>query len=443
MDIFSHREIATYSWLLLLILWIFSSSKIRPAAIGVVRAFFARQLVGAYTLLVLYVSAIVAALSHLGIWNEAQLKNTILWTFTVAISVFFRLKGEAADKDVIKAISLDNFKFLMVLEFLVSFYSLPLFWEFLLVPFLAFLGLMIAVAESDTIHAAAKKVLDAMLVAMGSVLLIHAVINLARDFYGFFNSTTLADFYIPPLLTILYLPFLLFLSLYSGYQRVFAILERSFPNKKVFIYAQVRAFLAFHIRLRLLDLWKNSLIRNYANPTYKDIDRSIREILEMHKAERNPQPVNPREGWSPYEAAAFLSPIGMETNGYVRFFEDEWGASSNYLELNGFPLKNNIGYYLDGTKNVAKKLKIKLNINQPECEESDLESYCEVAEFLYLKAFKALMPEQLKTHILEKRDLTFIGPLNSDLVIKKTDWPSHSYNGYGMTFEISKRVHTR
>lgn len=57
---------------------------------------------------------------------------------------------------------------------------------------------------------------------------------------------------------------------------------------------------------------------------------------------------------------------GLPTGDYHPSFDDEWYASSTMLELDGGVFPNNLAYYIEGDQHAARRLKLKLNINNPE-----------------------------------------------------------------------------
>lgn len=441
MDIFSNRELATYSWLILITLYAFFYKPMRPIAFEVLSSAFARTLVGVYILLGLYLSLIIFALNEIGLWNIEQLKNTVIWSLTVAISLTFRMKGDTHDKGRIKSIIKDNIRFLLLMEFLISFYSFDFFIEFLVfIPFTFMLGYMLAIAGSKPEYAPVKTLLEFILVALGIALTVHAVVNLVSDLSGFLSMETFNDFYLPPILSIFLIPFLFFISIYAGYERVFLVLSIPIPNMWVRLYAQLRAICAFRFKLGVLDEWKTCIFRHYQNPGFKEVNRSFKEIAEMLVAERNPKKVSPQDGWPPLEAIEFLSKAGLTASRYVRLVDDEWGGSSPYLELHGYPLKNNIGYYVEGTKDAAADLKIILNVNQPQDELKDLKTFSEITELLFLTALKSQMPTEFEEHIMNARD--WKSTIQSEdrfchITITRIDFVSRAFDGYSVKFHVS------
>lgn len=92
MDILDNREIASIFWLLVVLIVILFSPKmvsVRASFRGVMSAFFVRQIMTILTLMIIYMSLIIYALSKLNLWNIGQIKNTIFWGISVGFMSLF------------------------------------------------------------------------------------------------------------------------------------------------------------------------------------------------------------------------------------------------------------------------------------------------------------------------------------------------------------------
>ena len=77
---------------------------------------------------------------------------------------------------------------------------------------------MSAVAGAQKKYEKAKKQVDWVLAAIGLVVVAYAVYNLAVDLQAIAKQETAYDFFVPPLLTLLFIPFLYFMVVYSAYE---------------------------------------------------------------------------------------------------------------------------------------------------------------------------------------------------------------------------------
>ena len=66
----------------------------------------------------------------------------------------------------------------------------------------------------------------------------------------------------------------------------------------------------------------------------------------------------------PKVACAYLSENGLGTRGRKHHYDAEYGCSSPYMEFgSGYPLKNNLAYYVQRDRSSARQLKLALKVN--------------------------------------------------------------------------------
>ncbi len=116
MDILNNREIALVLWILVISIYIFSSSKmveVRNSFKGVLAAFFVRQIISVLCLMVAYMAIVIYWLSELELWNFEQLKNTVFWCVSFGFMSLFKLEKIKQDMHFFKHSVLDNLKLLV------------------------------------------------------------------------------------------------------------------------------------------------------------------------------------------------------------------------------------------------------------------------------------------------------------------------------------------
>lgn len=279
MKIFSelnNREISILIWIVVFFLWVLSQKKIRAAFVSVIKAFFAKKLVYGYLLMFLYIAMIIYPFYLLGLWGAHWIKNTILWVSCIAFIMLMRF-SKATDKNFFINSVKDNLKILIVLEFIINLYVFSLWIELLLVPFSALIGGMIAIAETDEQYKSVKKFLDFVLSVMGIVFVAYALYQVSTDFGNFASKKTIIDFSLPILFTIMFLPFVYLIALYSNYETLFLRMPFFIENQRVLSYSKRKTVLSFGFNLKAINRWCshfNSLLIKEK----KDIDEAIKEF---------------------------------------------------------------------------------------------------------------------------------------------------------------------
>jgi hypothetical protein len=258
-SILSNREIAAGVWLLIVLIWALSVGSVRRSILGVLEAFFVKIIVVPFVVMLLYVILMVLIFRKIGFWDASALKDTILWTTSTAFATFFSLNKVAEDKHYFRDAIWDNIRLVLMLEFIVNLYSFSLIVELVLVPIVTFIGIMSAVAESKPETMRLKILFNSVLSIFGLGLLVFTFRELSADFQNLATLKTLRDFFLPPLFTIAFLPFVYLMALYMQYERLFNRVD--FANKDVSLarYAKRRFFAVCHLSLSKLNRFSKNV----------------------------------------------------------------------------------------------------------------------------------------------------------------------------------------
>lgn len=370
MDVFNNREIALIIWIGIIALCFGLFPKLREIAKSfkpVLVAFFQYKIQINIALMFIYVLGIIYLLVRLGLWDFSQIKNTVIWMFSVGLFSFFQIEKIKKDRKFFKHVVLDNLKLLAIIEFIVGVYTFSLAIELVMLPILTMIVLLVAVADNYKEHVRVKIVLNNLLSFVGLFIIGYTIYMLSVDFEAFANRQTFYDFLIPVLLTILYIPFIFSLMVYMTYETVRFRLRYVIKKRKKRLFANIITMFVFNVRIDLLERWADTL-HNEKTKTYEDIWESVKKIFKRRKIELNAAKVDERDGWSPFMAKDALVSNGITTGFYRKQEKKIWYACSNYIEIGGGFLPPNIAYYIEGDKRVAQQLKLVLNVHKPETQ---------------------------------------------------------------------------
>ncbi len=438
MDILNNREIAIALWLLAISAYIFSSSKmaeVRTAFKKLLSTFFVRQIISVLCLMVAYMAIAIYWLSEFDLWNAEQLKNTVFWCASVGFMSLFKITKIKKVKSYFKHSVIDNLKLLAILQLIVGVYSFSLWIEVLLAPVLALIGAMLAIAETDKKYHQVKVLLEYCLSLFGVVLIIYTLYMLTTNFGEFGKEKTAYDFFVPPLLTLCYLPFIFIMLVYSSYEEAFVRLKFSINNRFHRYTAKFYAIVLFNLRVSQLERWSYQVARENIE-SHSDLVDTFKHIIKVRSSERNPREVPIEQGWSPYKAKDFLVNEGLKTRFYNRLFEEEWSASSSMEEFNDGIFPDNIAYYVEGSEEAANVLKLKVNVNDAARSQQACEKLEEMAEALSISSLNQPLSEGMKNAIsnCESYSEKCEGKKMSFDIER---WPNHRFNGYDLKFLIS------
>jgi len=435
MEFFSNREIAIGAWLLVAILWCLGKEGLRKSFRPVLSCFLNKYILLFTSLLVIYIFLMVYGLYEFGVWEPQNLKNTVLWTLTSAMVTLFRCRDAQDNPYYFSTAIKDNLKLVLFFEFVVTFYSYSLVVELITFPIIFTLALVHAFSQTDEKYASVVRLFDRIFGIYVLFVIGFTITNLASEPSGFFSVETLREFILPPLMSILLLPFMYFVVLFMEYEQVFLRVRHSISDG-IYGYSKLLILLNFRGDRLSLSRWQK-VCQSKNIDTIGDLISSFKLMKKIKTDEKRQREVDVAEGWSPYEAREYLASVGIRAKDYNPSYEDLWFSSSEYFCLEeGTPvLSNNIVYYIDGVEGIAKQLKLVLNVNNPEV---GLDGQCRFAEFaeeLYSKAIGGSIPDNINTAILEGRDFK-VAFQNKDLIVKRVDWLGGIKDDYELKFVI-------
>lgn len=272
-NIFDNREIAIIIWLGILFILALFQKDIRQSLVEVFKAFSQRVVFVSSILMLVYVGSMIYFLHRLNLWDISNLSDTIIWFFGIAFVMFIKINHTKEDAYYRNAV-VDNIKLVVFIEFITNLYVFNLWVELFLVPFLAFLGLLLGVASARPEFKRVKSLLTPIVALIGIGFLVYAIYNIIVDFRGFLSMQNLLTFFMPLILTILFLPFVYILGVYIIYDSIFVRLNKFNSNPKLSNYAKWQTLFSFHFNLKALNKWLRKIsVSNFTSR--EDIKQAI------------------------------------------------------------------------------------------------------------------------------------------------------------------------
>ena len=221
--IFNNREIALILWLAVIVLAVLLS-KLRKSLVPIVKILASKMFLIIFSLIGAYLFGIILLLKNLEVWQTSNLKDVLFWLFTVGLILVFKI-NDAKSNAYFKGIFLSAIKWTIILEFVVNLYSFSLFTEIVILPVLAFLAMTQAVAEMDDKHKVVSKFLQNVISIAGLSIFCYSLYKTVINFEAVLTFQNLVSFLLPSTITILFIPFVYFLALYSTYESYFIHLD--------------------------------------------------------------------------------------------------------------------------------------------------------------------------------------------------------------------------
>lgn len=278
-SVFNNREIATGTWILFGFLLSLKSRDIRRSYANLIKCFFRFKALILIMVMAGYVAGCSVFLYRLELWGTFLLKDTIYWFLFSGFVLFMNLVTEGYRDIFFKKTFISCFKIIVLIQFLVNFYTFPLYIEFVFVPVLLFLILLSAFTENKPEYAPANKFFSAVQGIIGLILIGFVARSIYLQYTGLLKLEVLLSILLPIFLTILFLPFIYFVKLIFDYETLFNQLSNYVKNDKLIPYTKRKVLLLCHIDLRKLNHFlKEKMTSLWAIENKQDIDRVFKEF---------------------------------------------------------------------------------------------------------------------------------------------------------------------
>jgi len=282
-EILNNREKAITVWLVILLICILSKKKVRQGFGGVIKALFQKKIFTAIMTMLLYNAIIIYFFYKIHIWKYAFIKDSIFWIIGSAFVLFLNIPDNSKKKNYLKKIVIDNLKLIIVLEFILNFYTFNFWIEIVLVPIISLILLMLAVSETNKEFSQITKFLNNLSGLIGIILMSYAIIRVLKDHHSLINMDNARAIILTPLLTIAYIPFLYLFSLIMGYEMLFCRLN-IFLSNDIARLIKIEIIKLCHINLRKLNSLSTKIIppptltdANAIRKYFKNINEKNRE----------------------------------------------------------------------------------------------------------------------------------------------------------------------
>lgn len=218
---FSSREIALLFWIFWIMVFCILNKEVRSSLSAVIKLIFTTPVLLIFNLLILdYTLLAIDFLQKIKFWDEPLIKDSVFW----AVGTGFILTFNSANAKTVghfKKVLFDVTKWTLILEFIVNFYTFNLLTEIIFLPILVFIGLIQADSELYMKYKKVGSIFKAISGFVGLSVLSYAIYKAFDQLETLLTIANLKGFIFPLLLTILFLPFIYCLALYTHYESLF------------------------------------------------------------------------------------------------------------------------------------------------------------------------------------------------------------------------------
>lgn len=234
LDALNSREEALIIWVAIgLGFGLHKIPALRPSLVQVVRALLAPRLLALWITVAAYTAAIVVVGERLEWWHPASAKETVYWYFGTGLVFAGRATQTRGDPAEFKRVLRQALKLTLVLEFFINFWVFPLGVELVFIPIVVLLVTMNVVAERETRLATANRLLERVLVLIGSAVVLFVAASAATSVDVVFSRDTMEQLLVAPGLTVAAIPLFYFVALLTTYELAFMHADLSFKDRQL------------------------------------------------------------------------------------------------------------------------------------------------------------------------------------------------------------------
>lgn len=437
---FNTREIAYLIWGSLLLVVLLFSGKNRSSLFDLVKAFFCKQFLYAYLIALSYISLCVWVLYKVRIWDASLVKDTVMWFLFVALPLMYNAAKINSFQRFVKQVVRPLIAFSIIFEYIFGLYTFDWWIEILMVPIAVFIGGMLAFSDKKPEHRQVHKLMNGIFILLGLLSLTAVVFHLFYHYSDYLNRLTLMQFIMPLSLSLLFLPVLYGIAMYTHYETAFVVMKRQFKLPGVYNYAMLQALVRFNGDIDGMERWKRMVFTKNLQ-TREEIDQAISLVKTLKDAEQNPHTVNEGLGWSPYQVKDLLVAKGIETPDYRNTIDEEFCAISFPFKLTDDPVfSDTITYMVLGEQLIATELYIGLKVfNGTIDNAASLMQLLECSELVHQGVFGTPLPDKIKNAIVKAKHAISDNDI-AKLSIKKELWTNQT-KGYSVDFKITHIRH--
>lgn len=276
----SSRECATIIWGVILILYVITKKETRNSAYNVIKIFFGKKLRILWIIYFLYVVGITILFSKLSLWKHVYLKDVIIWTLFSGLINYMNAVTREADENYIIKIIKENFKLIIIFEFIINTFTFNILVELLIIPIFTLISILSFVSERDAKYKNVYELTNSVFGILGFVFLYKTIEVGVNEYQQLNVRDTLISFLIPIIYLVLTLPLIYITSLYSKYELLF--LGMSFKegnDKKVNKKRRFDVLRICNISVRKVRIFTYEFLpRMYKSITDEEFDNLLNEF---------------------------------------------------------------------------------------------------------------------------------------------------------------------
>lgn len=278
--IFNNREMAIGTWIVFIVIIGLFTKPVKDFIKSAFPIIFCRKFIVFYCVFIIFFVVTIYFLHRIGFWEFDLLKDTIFWVLFVELPLFVKTIEKAKDAHFFVKLIKENITLVVIIEFVLNFWSFGLLTEFILVPCTVFVAVLYAIASLEEKYLKVRNFLKGIFLILGVAIIIFTIKNIIQTPEQLFNITTLKELLLPILLLVLNLPVVYGLALHSTYEQLFLRLkgntkEKAKMKRRLILFAGINLAKVTSVRENIAQTLIISLSERDLNENLKLLENRI------------------------------------------------------------------------------------------------------------------------------------------------------------------------
>lgn len=228
----NNREWAMLSWLAVVFILVMSISRVRSEIPTIARQAAHPKILVPFTVMTVYVAALVLVGWLAAVWNPLMLKGTVVWFVGSGLALFVNLEKVWSEPGFFRRKALSLLAPTVFVEYFINLFVFSLLVELILQPFLAMLVALQLVVDKNPRQLRLRKFFKFLLGLATAVLFLLAAVKFIRLWDQHDVGTLVLDFALPVVLTVVTLPFIYAMAVYSRYEPAFVQVDSTIADSR-------------------------------------------------------------------------------------------------------------------------------------------------------------------------------------------------------------------
>lgn len=212
-------------WSILFIFWLVKNNEIRTDFCNILKTIMQTKILIFLFIIIIYNLIIIYIFAKTTIWECMYFKDIMLYIVFSTIPTFFSITNNYIDKIYIKDLIVQNITIICIINFFITTFTFNIFVELILCPISIFLSMIIVYSDNKQEYKDVNKFIKILNCILLINLIIYTFLYICGHILNINWFNILITFLIPIIYTILNIPILILLKLWTQYDDLYTIFK--------------------------------------------------------------------------------------------------------------------------------------------------------------------------------------------------------------------------